>query len=39
MEETEPLVEHYRELGTLKEVDGERPIEEVGEGVMSALGR
>jgi len=39
LEETEPLIEHYSDLGTLKEVNGDRPIEEVGEGVMSALGR
>jgi len=30
MEETAPLVEHYREAGILEEVEGERSVEEVG---------
>ena len=37
MQQTEPLVDHYREVGKLREVDGELSIKQVGEQVMSVL--
>jgi adenylate kinase len=36
-EKTEPLVGYYRRLGLLREVDGHRPIEEVGRQLLVAL--
>jgi adenylate kinase len=36
-EETEPLIGYYRRLGLLREVDGNRPIEEVGRALLAAL--
>ncbi len=37
MEETAPLVEYYRNSGTLVEIDGERSIDEVGASLIEAL--
>ena len=37
-EKTAPLVEHYLASGLLHEVDGDRPIDEVTEAVLAALG-
>jgi adenylate kinase len=37
LEETEPLVEYYRKAGILRDVDGERPIEEVTADLLDAL--
>lgn len=37
-EQTEPLVDHFRNRGRLEEVDGDRPIAEVTEQVLEALG-
>lgn len=37
LEETEPLVGHYRKAGILSEIDGERPIEEVTGALLKAL--
>ena len=37
MEDTEPLVEHYREAGKLARVDGERSVAEVGGALVRAL--
>ena len=37
LEETEPLVGYYRQRGTLREIDGERSIDEVGRAALSAL--
>ena len=37
LEETEPLVQYYREAGKLEEVDGEGSIEEVGQALAAAL--
>jgi len=39
LQETEPLVEYYREAGTLREVNGESSITEVGQAVEEALSR
>jgi adenylate kinase len=36
-EKTEPLVGYYRRLGLLREVDGHRPIDEVGRELLAAL--
>jgi adenylate kinase len=36
-EKTEPLIGYYRRLGLLREVDGHRPIEEVGRELLAAL--
>jgi len=36
-EETAPLIAYYREKGVLAEVDGEQPIEKVGQSVLQAL--
>ncbi len=36
-EKTEPLIGYYRRLGLLREVDGHRPIEEVGCRLLAAL--
>jgi adenylate kinase len=37
LEQTEPLVEHYRSQGLLKEVDGNQPVEEVKEALLAAV--
>jgi adenylate kinase len=37
-EQTEPLAEHYRKAGILREVGGEGPIEDVTQALMEALG-
>jgi adenylate kinase len=36
-EKTEPLIGYYRRLGLLREIDGHRPIEEVGREMLAAL--
>lgn len=36
-EKTAPLVDHYREQGLLRQVDGARPLAEVGDAILSAL--
>jgi adenylate kinase len=36
-EKTEPLIGYYRRLGLLREVDGHRPIAEVGRELLAAL--
>ena len=36
--QTEPLIEHYRDLGTRLEIDGSQPIEAVNSAILSALG-
>lgn len=36
--DTQPLIEHYRERGILKEIDGEKPIAEVEAAINAALG-
>ena len=36
-EKTEPLIGYYRRLGLWREVDGHRPIEEVGRELLAAL--
>ena len=36
-EQTAPVVAHYRELGRFKEVDGDRPVEEVAGAIEEAL--
>lgn len=36
-EETEPLVEYYREVGILREVEGERPVQNVTKALLEAL--
>jgi adenylate kinase len=36
-EKTEPLIGYYRKLGLLREVDGHRPVEEVGSELLAAL--
>jgi len=36
-EETEPLIGYYKRLGLLREVDGNRPVEEVGRALLAAL--
>ena len=38
-EETEPLIEHYRRAGSLREIDGEGSVEDVGRAAMTALER
>jgi len=37
--QTAPVVEHYRALGRFAEVDGDRPIEEVAAGIVTAVER
>ena len=37
-EKTEPLIGYYRERGLLREIDGDRPIEEVASRMFDALG-
>jgi adenylate kinase len=37
-EKTAPLIGYYRERGLLREVDGNRPVDEVTAGVLSLLG-
>ncbi len=37
MEQTEPVLEHYRKRGILAEVDGEQPIPEVTRQIMAVL--
>jgi len=34
---TTPVIEHYREMGRFVEVDGDRPIQEVAEGIVCAV--
>jgi adenylate kinase len=34
---TAPLIDYYRELGKLVEVDGEQDVEAVGQAVLAAL--
>jgi adenylate kinase len=36
-EKTEPLIGYYRRLGLLREIDGHRPVEEVGCRLLEAL--
>ena len=36
-EETEPVLEHYRSLGILEEIDGERSIEEIARDIASRI--
>lgn len=36
-QETEPMLEYYRKMGVLEEVDGERPIEEIFEDILKRL--
>ena len=36
-EETRPLIEHYRALGVLHEVDGDRPADEVAADLANRL--
>jgi adenylate kinase len=36
-EKTEPLIGYYEGLGLLREVDGDRPVEEVGRALLAAL--
>jgi adenylate kinase len=36
---TAPVVEHYRALGRFAEVDGDRPIQEIAAGIVSAVER
>jgi adenylate kinase len=36
-EKTEPLIGYYRRLGLLREVDGHRPIEEVGRQLLAGI--
>ena len=36
-EQTEPLIGHYRELELLCQIPGDRPVEEVTEGILGAL--
>ncbi len=37
LDETEPVVEYYRQTGKLDEIDGERSIEEVGKELIKAV--
>jgi adenylate kinase len=37
LEQTAPLIDHYRQKGLLVEVDGDRSIDEVTEALMAAL--
>ena len=37
LEETEPLIDYYREQGVLEEVNGESSVEEVGRDLVAAL--
>lgn len=37
-EKTAPLIGYYRERGLLREIDGNRPVEEVTAGILGALG-
>ncbi|MFQ5350539.1 MAG: adenylate kinase [Thermoanaerobaculia bacterium] len=37
-EKTSPLIEYYEGLGLLLRIDGDRPIEEVNDGIRGALG-
>ena len=37
LDETAPLVDHYRGAGVLREVDGEGTVEEVGEALMKEV--
>jgi adenylate kinase len=37
-EKTEPLIGYYRERGLLREVDGNRPVEQVTAGMLSLFG-
>jgi len=39
IEQTAPVVDHYRALGRFAEVDGERPIEVVAAGIIAAVDR
>lgn len=36
-EQTAPVVEHYRQAGRLRDVDGEQPVEEVTRGMLDAV--
>jgi adenylate kinase len=36
---TAPVVEHYRALGRFAEVDGDRPIQEIAAGIVTAVER
>ena len=38
VEETAPLIDHYRDLGILEEVEGEGSVEEVQRGVAALVG-
>jgi adenylate kinase len=37
-EKTAPLIGYYRERGLLREIDGNRPVEQVTAGILGALG-
>jgi adenylate kinase len=37
-EKTEPLIGYYRERGLLREIDGNRPVEEVTAGMLGLFG-
>jgi len=37
-QDTSPLIDHYREMGLLREVDGEKSISEVEDAVATAMG-
>jgi adenylate kinase len=36
-EKTEPLVDYYRSVGLLREIDGNRPVDEVRESILRAI--
>jgi adenylate kinase len=36
---TDPVIEHYRQKGTLVEIDGEQPVEEIHKQILKALGK
>ena len=37
-EETEPVVDYYRQAGNLSEIDGEQPVDEVAQALAGAVG-
>lgn len=38
-QQTEPVLDYYRKLGVLEEVDGERPIEEIFQDILGRLNK
>jgi adenylate kinase len=38
-EKTAPLIEHYRQRGLLREIDGDRPVEQVTQAILVAMER